>query len=184
MRLRYVIPAALFLILGAGFVYALVAIQSGKKDPSAVPSALIGKPAPEFTLLAPEGFAQGLSTADLKGKVTILNVFASWCPPCHVEHPLLIALAKESKAGGFQLVGLNWKDKDEKLATWFKEAGDPFARIGADRSGRVGIDWGVYGAPETFIVDRDAKIVYRFAGPLTEDRLRDEIRPLLAKLAK
>jgi cytochrome c biogenesis protein CcmG/thiol:disulfide interchange protein DsbE len=184
MRLRYIIPAALFLVLGAGFVYALVAIQSGKKDPSAVPSALIGKPAPEFSLPAPEGFAQGLSTADLKGKVTVLNVFASWCPPCHVEHPLLLELAKEAKAGGFQLVGLNWKDKDEKLAAWFKEAGDPFSRIGADRTGRVGIDWGVYGAPETYILDRDAKIVYRYAGPLTKELIRDEIRPLLAKLKK
>jgi cytochrome c biogenesis protein CcmG/thiol:disulfide interchange protein DsbE len=184
MRLRYIIPAALFLVLGAGFVYALMTIQSGKRDPSAVPSALIGKPAPEFSLPAPNGFPQGLATADLKGKVTILNVFASWCPPCHVEHPLLLDLAKEAKQGGFQLVGLNWKDKDEKLAAWFKEAGDPFSRIGADRTGRVGIDWGVYGAPETYILDRDAKIVYRFAGPLTKELLRDEIRPLLAKLKK
>jgi cytochrome c biogenesis protein CcmG/thiol:disulfide interchange protein DsbE len=184
MRLRYIIPAALFLVLGAGFVYALVAIQSGKRDPSAVPSALIGKPAPDFSLPAPNGFPQGLSTADLKGKITIVNVFASWCPPCHVEHPLLLELAKEAKAGAFQLVGLNWKDKDEKLAAWFKEAGDPFSHIGADRSGRVGIDWGVYGAPETYILDRDAKIVWRFAGPLTKELIRDEIRPILAKLRK
>ena len=184
MRLRYLIPAALFLVLGAGFVYALVAIQSGKKNPSAVPSALIGKPAPEFALPAPSGFAQGLSTADLKSKVTILNVFASWCPPCHAEHPLLLELAKESKGGAFQLVGLNWKDKDEKLAAWFKEAGDPFSRIGADRTGRIGIEWGVYGAPETYVLDRDAKVVYRYAGPLTKELIRDEIRPLLAKLQK
>lgn len=184
MRLRYLIPAALFLLLGAGFVYALVAIQSGKKNPSEVPSALIGKPAPEFALPAPEGFQKGLSTADLKGKVTILNVFASWCPPCHAEHPLLLELAKEAKGGAFQLVGLNWKDKDEKLAAWFKEAGDPFSRIGADRTGRIGIEWGVYGAPETYILDRDAKIVYRYAGPLTKELIRDEIRPLLAKLKK
>lgn len=184
MRLRYIIPAALFLVLGAGFVYALVAIQSGKKNPSEVPSALIGKPAPAFSLPAPEGFPQGLATADLKGKVTILNVFASWCPPCHAEHPLLVELAKEAKGGAFQLVGLNWKDKDEKLAAWFKEAGDPFSRIGADRTGRIGIEWGVYGAPETYILDRDAKIVYRYAGPLTKELIRDEIRPLLAKLKK
>lgn len=184
MRLRYIIPAALFLVLGAGFVYALVAIQSGKKNPSEVPSALIGKPAPDFALPAPEGFPQGLSAADLKGKVTILNVFASWCPPCHVEHPLLLELAKEAKGGAFQLVGLNWKDKDEKLAAWFKEAGDPFSRIGADRTGRIGIEWGVYGAPETYILDRDAKIVYRYAGPLTKDLIRDEIRPILAKLKR
>ncbi len=184
MRLRYIIPAALFLVLGAGFVYALMTIQSGKRDPSAVPSALIGKPAPEFSLPAPNGFPQGLSTADLKGKITILNVFASWCPPCYLEHPLLLDLAKEANEGGFQLVGLNWKDKDEKLAAWFKEAGDPFSRIGADRSGRVGIDWGVYGVPETYILDRDAKIVYRHTGPLTKELIRDEIRPLLAKLKK
>jgi DsbE subfamily thiol:disulfide oxidoreductase len=184
MRLRYIIPAALFLVLGAGFVYALVAIQSGRKNPSEVPSALIGKPAPEFALPAPAGFPQGLSTADFKGKVTILNVFASWCPPCHAEHPLLLELAKEAKGGGFQLVGLNWKDKDEKLAAWFKEAGDPFSRIGADRTGRVGIDWGVYGAPETYILDRDAKIVYRYPGPLTKELIRDQIRPILAKLRK
>lgn len=184
MRLRYVIPAALFLLLGSGFVYALVAIQSGKKNPSALPSALIGKPAPEFSLPAPDGFPHGLSTADLKGKVTILNMFAAWCPPCHVEHPLLIELAKEGKTGGFQVVGLNWKDKDEKMAAWFKEAGDPFGRIGADRNGRVGIDFGVYGLPETYIIDRDAKIVYRHAGPLTKELIRDEIRPILAKLKR
>ncbi|HEY7610631.1 MAG TPA: DsbE family thiol:disulfide interchange protein [Alphaproteobacteria bacterium] len=181
MRLRFVIPAILFVLLGAGFVYALVAIQSGRKDPGTVPSALLGKPAPEFALPAPEGFAQGLSTADLKGKVTVLNVFASWCPPCRVEHPLLLELAKEE---GFQVVGLNWKDKDDKLAAWLKEDGNPFARIGADRSGRVGIDWGVYGAPETYILDRDARIVHRHVGPLTKEILRDEIRPLLAKLRK
>ena len=181
MRLRYVIPAALFLVFGAGLVYALMAIQSGKKDPSTVPSALIGKPAPEFALPAPAGFPQGLSTADFRGKVTVFNVFASWCPPCHVEHPLLLELAKDE---GIQLVGLNYKDKDEKLAAWLKEAGNPFSRIGADRDGRVFIEWGAYGAPETFILDRDAKILYRHAGPLTKELLRDEIRPLLAKLKK
>ncbi|MGH7006623.1 MAG: redoxin family protein, partial [Alphaproteobacteria bacterium] len=119
MRLRYVMPAVIFALLGAGLVYALSTFQSGRKDPSTLPSALIGKPAPEFSLPAPNGFPQGLATADLKGKVTILNVFASWCPPCHVEHPLLLELAKEAKEGGFQLVGLNWKDTDEKLAVWF-----------------------------------------------------------------
>ena len=181
MRLRFVIPALAFVLLGVGFVYALVAIQSGKKDPSAVPSALIGKPAPEFSLPPPAGFERGLSTADLKGKVTVVNVFASWCPPCHVEHPLLLELAKDK---GIQLVGLNYKDKDEKLAAWFKAAGDPFARIGADRDGRVAIEWGVYGVPETYILDRDARIVFRHVGPLTRDVLRDEIRPRLAKLAK
>ena len=179
MRLRFVIPGVIFAVLGAGFVYALVAIQSGKKNPTEVPSALIGKPAPEFALPAPNGFPQGLSSADLKGKVAIVNVFASWCPPCHVEHPLLLELAKDKSV---LLVGINWKDKDEKLAAWFKEAGNPFSHIGADRSGRVAIEWGVYGAPETYIVDRGGKIVYRLAGPLTEDRLKDEIRPLLAKL--
>ena len=181
MRFRFVIPAFLFLLLGGGFVYALMAIQSGKTNPSVVPSVLIGKPAPEFSLPAPAGFENGLATADLKGKVTIVNVFASWCPPCHVEHPLLIELAKETD---IQLFGLNYKDKDEKLAAWFKEAGNPFARIGADRDGRVAIEWGVYGVPETYILDRDGRIVYRHVGPLTQALLRDDIRPLLARLKK
>lgn len=181
MRFRFVIPALLFLLLGGGFVYALMAIQSGKKDPSVVPSVFIGKPAPEFSLPAPAGFEKGLATADLKGKVTVVNVFASWCPPCHVEHPLLIELAKDKD---IQLFGLNWKDKDEKLAAWLRDAGNPFARIGADRDGRVAIDWGVYGAPETYILDRDGKIVHRHVGPLTEAVLRDDIRPLLARLKK
>jgi cytochrome c biogenesis protein CcmG/thiol:disulfide interchange protein DsbE len=181
MRLRFILPALLFLLLGSGFVYALVAIQSGKKDPSTVPSALIGKSAPEFSLPAPEGFEQGFASADLKGKVTVVNIFASWCPPCHVEHPLLFELAKDKD---IQLLGLNYKDKDEKLAAWFKEAGNPFARIGADRDGRVFIDWGAYGAPETYVLDRDARIVHRHVGPLTEDVLRNEIRPLLARLKK
>jgi len=179
MRLRYLIPGIVFALLGAGLVYALMTIQSGKKNPATVPSALIGKPVPEFVLPAPAGFPQGLSTADIKGRVAIVNVFASWCPPCHVEHPLLLDLAKDKSV---LLVGLNWKDKDEKLAAWFKEAGNPFSHIGADRDGRVAIEWGVYGAPETYIIDRAGKIVYRLAGPLTEQLLRDEIRPLLARL--
>lgn len=181
MRVRFVIPAIVFVLLGTGLVYALVAIQSGKKDPSTVPSALIGKPAPEFVLEPPRGFARGLSTADFKGRVTVLNVLASWCPPCHAEHPLLMELAKET---GIQLVALNYKDKDEQLAAWLKEAGDPFSRIGADRNGRVAIEWGVYGVPETYILDREGRIVHRHVGPLTKEVLRDEIRPLLAKLRK
>jgi cytochrome c biogenesis protein CcmG/thiol:disulfide interchange protein DsbE len=184
MRLRYLVPAALFLVLGAGFVYALVGMQSGKNSPSTLPSALLGKTAPEFALAAPKGFPQGLSSADLKGKVTVLNVFASWCPPCLIEHPLLLQLAKDAAGGGYQVVGINYKDNDEQLAAWFKEAGDPFSRIGADRDGRAAIEWGVYGVPETYVLDRDAKIVYRHVGPLTKEILRDEIRPLLAKLGK
>ncbi|MCW5773519.1 MAG: DsbE family thiol:disulfide interchange protein [Rhodospirillaceae bacterium] len=181
MRWRFVIPVFVFVLLGAGFVYALMLMELGRKDPSMVPSALVGKPAPEFALPAPKGLPGGLATGDLKGKVTIVNVFASWCPPCHAEHPLLLALSKEK---GIHLVGLNWKDKDDKLAAWLGKDGNPFARIGADHSGGVGIDWGVSGAPETYIVDRDGIIRWGYRGPLTAELVRDEIRPLLAKLGQ
>jgi cytochrome c biogenesis protein CcmG, thiol:disulfide interchange protein DsbE len=181
MRLRFLIPALIFALLGAGLVYALSTFQSGRNAPSLVPSVLVGKTAPEFALAAPDGFPQGLATADLKGKISIVNVFASWCPPCHVEHPILLELAKGTD---FQLVGINWKDRDEKLTAWFKEAGNPFARIGADRNGRVAIDWGVSGAPETYIVDRAGVIRWAWRGPLTADLVRDEIRPLIRALQK
>jgi cytochrome c biogenesis protein CcmG/thiol:disulfide interchange protein DsbE len=181
MRLRYIVPALVFLLFGAGLVYAIVAMQSGNREPSYVPSALVGKPAPEFALPAPAGFPNGLATADLKGRVAIVNVFASWCPPCHVEHPLLLELAKDKS---ILLVGLNWKDKDAKLAEWLGREGNPFARIGADRDGRVGIEWGVSGAPETYILDRNGIIRWAYRGALTAEMLRDEVRPLIRKLSQ
>jgi cytochrome c biogenesis protein CcmG/thiol:disulfide interchange protein DsbE len=179
MRIRFVIPAVVFLLVGAGFVYALAEIENGNTDPSTVPSAMIGKPVPEFRLPAVDGFPKGLSTADIKGGVTVVNVFASWCVPCRAEHPYLLQLAKMK---GIRLFGINYKDRDAKVDAWFAADGNPFTRIGADRDGRVAIDWGVYGVPETYVVDKSGRIVHRHVGPLTPDVLRDEIRPLLAKL--
>ncbi len=178
-ELRYFIPAAVLAVLGATLVWALAGPEGGQRNPSLVPSALIGKPAPEFALPPLPGFETGLARSDLAGKVAIVNVFASWCAPCLAEHPLLVQLAKDQ---GIALYAINYKDRDEKAVAWLKEHGNPFARIGADRDGRVAIDWGVYGVPETYIVDRGGVIRHRQVGPLTEELLDREVRPLLAKL--
>jgi cytochrome c biogenesis protein CcmG/thiol:disulfide interchange protein DsbE len=179
-QVRFLLPAALFLVLGVGLALALFGAESSRRGPSmALPSALVGKPAPAFALPPLAGDTAGFATADLAGEVTIVNVFAQWCAPCLAEHPLLMRLAKEP---GLRLFGINYKDKDEKARAWLAEHGNPFARVGADRDGRVSIDWGVYGVPETFVVDRAGVIRYRHAGPLTEAMLRDEIRPLLKNL--
>ncbi len=179
LDLRYLIPAAIFAVLGAALVWALTGSEGGRRNPALVPSALIGKPAPEFALPPLPGYETGLAKADLAGKVAVVNVFASWCAPCLAEHPLLMRLAKEQ---GIAVFGINYKNRETDALAWLKEHGDPFARIGADRDGRVAIDWGVYGVPETFVVDRGGIVRYRHVGAITEDLLRDEIRPLLAKL--
>ncbi len=178
--LRFLLPAVVFAALAIGLALALTGIDGGKRGPNApLPSTLIGKPAPKISLPPLAGAENGFATADLAGKVSVVNVFAQWCAPCLAEHPQLMRLAKEQ---GIQLVGINYKDKDDKAQAWLKEHGNPFARIGADRDGRGGIEWGVYGVPETFIVDKAGVIRYRHVSAITETVLRDEILPLLAKL--
>jgi cytochrome c biogenesis protein CcmG, thiol:disulfide interchange protein DsbE len=166
-RLLYLLPVLVFTGLALLF---LVRLYSG--DPSKVPSALIGRPAPAFSLPALDGLqangqpVPGLSRDDLKGRITIVNVWASWCAPCRQEHPLLMALAKDP---AIRLVGINYKDNPENARRFLGALGNPFAAVGADPNGRAAIDWGVYGVPETFVIGPDGTIRHKQIGPLTPE---------------
>ena len=162
--------------------FALMAVFLGiglTMNPRDIPSPLIGKPVPQFSLPPVKGRSLGLSSADLKGQVSLVNVFASWCVACREEHPVLMGLAKQ---GVVPIHGLNYKDKPNDAQAWLDELGDPYTRTGADIDGRVAIDWGVYGVPETFIVDRNGVIAYKQIGPITPEVLKEKILPLIAKL--
>ena len=172
-RLAAYIPLAVFVVMAVILGIGLT------KDPRLVPSPLIGKPVPEFSLPPVKGRALGLATADLKGQVALVNVFASWCVACREEHPVLLELAKK---GIVPIHGLDYKDKPADAQAWLDELGDPYTRAGADITGRVGIEWGVYGVPETFVVDRNGVIAYKHIGPITPKALEDTILPLVRKL--
>ena len=180
IRPAMVIPAIVFLAITAVFGLYLYQIGSGQKSISDLPSALIDEQVPEFTLPPIEGMAGGLTAADLRGHVSLVNVWASWCPPCRVEHPILMRLARE----GVAIYGINFKDKPEDAKAFLARFGNPYRKIGADRSGRAAIEWGVYGYPETFIVDRGGRIRYRHIGPIMPRDLETTITPILNRLAK
>jgi cytochrome c biogenesis protein CcmG/thiol:disulfide interchange protein DsbE len=173
-RALYLVPLALFIALIGYFIVGL------QRDPRNLPSALIDRPAPEFSLPPLLEQKPGIARADLAGGPVLVNFFASWCGPCRVEHPLLTRLAAE----GLAIHGVAWKDKPEDARAWLQQLGDPYRRIGVDRSGRVGIDWGVYGVPETYVLDRAGNIRFRQAGPITPADLESKIRPLLAELKR
>jgi cytochrome c biogenesis protein CcmG/thiol:disulfide interchange protein DsbE len=182
LRLALLVPLGLFLALAAIFLMRLV---SGG-DPESIPSALIGHPAPDFDLpplqdLVANGAAMpGLKRADLLGRVTIVNIFASWCGPCRLEHPLLAEIAGDKR---IRLVGINYKDEAENARSFLGEFGNPYAAVGVDEKGRASIDWGVYGVPETFIVGTDGTILYKFIGPLVEDSFKAIFLPQVEKAA-
>jgi cytochrome c biogenesis protein CcmG/thiol:disulfide interchange protein DsbE len=172
-RVWVLLPLLAFLALAGLFYYRL-----GAGDPSRIPSALLNKPVPQFDLPPiEEGKGEGLSSGDLTQGVHVVNVWASWCGPCRQEHPILMQLAGDAR---FDLVGINYKDVPENAARFIGALGNPFARIGADRSGTTGIDWGVYGVPETFIV-RDGLIVHKFIGPLSEEGVATDLMPAIEK---
>ena len=148
-------------------------------DPRKVPSPLIDKPVPEFQLSPVQGRQPGLSSGDLKGEVSLVNVFASWCVACRQEHPLLLEIDKQNIV---PIHGLNYKDKPNDAAGWLDALGDPYTRTGADLNGRAGIDWGVYGVPETFVIDKNGSIAYKHIGPITQQDWETKIRPLVAEL--
>jgi cytochrome c biogenesis protein CcmG, thiol:disulfide interchange protein DsbE len=173
-RLVYILPALLFAAL---LIYFLLALR---RDPGVLPSAMIDKPAPDFAL-AGVSDASGLGLGDLTGRVVVINFFASWCVPCRAEHPLLMRLADELHV---PLYGIDYKDKPEDAARFLRELGDPYGKIGADRDGRVGIDFGVYGVPETYVVDKAGRIRLRHVGPLTPEAVAREIRPLVQELER
>lgn len=172
-RFRFLLPVIMFvglvLLLSVGLT----------RDPRIVPSPLIGKPIPEFSLAPLPGRVNGLSSEDLRGDVSLVNVFASWCTACRYEHPLFMDLQSR---GILPVHGINYKDAPEDAKAWLAELGDPYSRIGADRSGRVSIEWGVYGVPETFLVDREGRIIFKQIGPVTAEVLEEKILPLVSTL--
>jgi cytochrome c biogenesis protein CcmG/thiol:disulfide interchange protein DsbE len=172
-RVRYLVPIAAFAGLILMFGWAL------NRDPSTIPSALIGRQVPEFALPAVKGRTLGLSSQDLKGEISLVNVFASWCVPCREEHPLLMRMKAD---GLLPIYGLNYKDEPDNAARWLNTMGDPYMRTGADRDGRVAIDWGVYGVPETFVIAKDGRIAHKQIGPLSPKALEDTIVPLITRL--
>lgn len=178
-RLLFLAPLLAFAALAALF---LLRIGNGD-NPATLPSALIGKPVPEFTLQPLAGSGKdGIASADLRqGRVTLVNVWASWCIPCREEHPFLMALAKR---GDVELYGINNKDGSENARRFLGQFGDPFKRIGADTTGRISIDWGVYGVPETFIVDGKGTIRLRHVGPLNPQIIDTIILPAIEAARK
>ncbi len=178
MRLSYMLPVAAFVGLVAVFGFYLYQVGAGGKNISDIPSALIDKPAPEFSLPPIEGRNDGFASSDLAGKVSLVNVLYSWCLQCRIEHPIMMRLADE----GVPIYGINIRDTPEDARRFLDRLGNPYRRIGADTNGRVSIDWGVYGYPETFIVDREGRIRYKHIGPITPRVLDQTIRPQLEKL--
>jgi cytochrome c biogenesis protein CcmG/thiol:disulfide interchange protein DsbE len=173
-RLLYLLPVALFVVLAA---YFAVALRPGR-DPSLLPSALIDKPAPDFDLAGFDG-KNGLTRDTFKGQVVLVNFFASWCIPCRAEHPLLMRLAEQEHV---PLYGIAYKDTPENARRYIDQLGDPYRRIGLDESGRTGIDFGVYGVPETYVIDKSGHIRFRYVGPITADALEHELLPRLKAL--
>lgn len=171
-RIAFILPVLLFLALAGYFAWALL---SGR-DPQQLPSALIGKPAPAFDLPALLADLPGAARQDLGGKPVLVNFFASWCVPCRVEHPLLMELSHEA---GITIVGIAYKDQPEQATALLRELGNPYDRIGQDVYGRAAIDFGVYGVPETYVIDAAGIVRFRQPGPLTPEVIRDEVLPLL-----
>jgi cytochrome c biogenesis protein CcmG/thiol:disulfide interchange protein DsbE len=179
-RLFVLLPLIIFLALAALFFFRL-----GSGDPSRIPSALIGHPAPATNmppvpgLLARDGKpVPGIEAANFKGAVTLVNVWASWCVPCHDEAPLLNTLSEDKR---IRLVGINYKDQPDNARRFLGRYGNPFAAAGADGNGRASMEWGVYGVPETFLVGRDGKIAYKLVGPITEANLKGVLMPEIEK---
>lgn len=172
-RTFYLVPVFVFVAVAAMFAWGLT------HDPREIPSNLIGKPVPHFNLPPVKGRTLGLSSANLAGDVSLVNVFASWCAECRLEHPLIMQLKSQ---GVVAIHGLNYKDRPADAERWLNKLGDPYTRTGADIKGRVGIDWGVYGVPETFVISKDGRIAYKHIGPLSVEVLEKKIIPFIETL--
>lgn len=174
-RALFLLPVLLFLVLAGYFALAL----RPDHDPHELPSAMIDKEAPAFDLAGLNG--EGIARDSLKGGPILINFFASWCVPCRVEHPLLMRLAEHDHV---PLYGIDYKDRPEDATKLLAQFGDPYRRIGVDRDGRVGLDFGVYGVPETYVIDANGRIRKRFVGPLNAEQVEKELLPLLKALGK
>ena len=170
---RYIIPLVIFILL---VIFLSIGLQ---KDPKLVPSPLVGKPAPAFELPVLGSPNQTISQQQMLGKVWLLNVWASWCVACRTEHPLMNRLAEKNVV---EIIGLNYKDPPANAQRWLKHLGNPYKASAMDQAGRVGIDWGVYGVPETFVIDKQGIIRYKQIGPVTESILQETIIPLVQQL--
>jgi cytochrome c biogenesis protein CcmG/thiol:disulfide interchange protein DsbE len=175
MQLRYLLPTLPFAVL---VVYLALALQPGR-DPGVLPSALLDKPAPAISLPPLLTEVPGIESSDLKGQVVLINFFASWCIPCRAEHPLLLRLARDE---GISILGIAYKNKPEEARAFLLELGNPYAHVGMDENGRAAIEFGLYGVPETFVVDRQGIIRYREPGPLTPALVEETLLPLVEKL--
>ena len=171
--MRYATPLGIFILMVGLLGYGL------SLDPKKIPSPLIGKPAPAFSLASLHAPQNRITEKDFQGQVWVLNVWASWCVACRAEHEVIKRLSRQGIA---RVVGLNYKDKPEDARAWLLQLGDPYALSLMDQHGRVGIDWGVYGVPETFIIGKDGLIKYKHIGPITFEILDAEVIPMLNKL--
>lgn len=172
-RFLYFTPIAVFVGIAIALAWGLAGEH---RD---LPSTLIGISVPQFDLPPVKGHSLGLSTADLRGEVSLVNVFASWCVECRLEHPQIMKL---KSLGIVTIHGLNYKDRPDDVAQWLNTLGDPYTRTGADISGRAGIEWGVYGVPETFVISKDGRVAYKHIGPLSAEVLEKKIIPLIQRL--
>lgn len=172
---KFLLPLAVFLVVVGFLGFGL------KLNPREVPSPLIGKPAPPFSLPTLHQPDRRVSNTDLKGQVWMLNVWASWCVACREEHPVLVSLAQQNV---LPIYGLNYKDKTDEAKAWLERYGDPYVMSLVDSQGRIGIDYGVYGVPETYVIDREGVIRYKRIGVVTEEIVREKILPLVAELKK
>lgn len=173
MKWQFFVPLALFMAM-AGFLFRGLVL-----DPSHIPSPLIDQPAPEFKLEQLAGNGAVFNSLDMQGQVWMLNIWASWCTACLDEHPLFVALADRQL---LPIVGLNYKDKADDAEGWLARFGNPYSVIAADTLGKVGIDWGVYGVPETFVIDKSGTIRYKHIGPVDQQTLDDVILPMITEL--
>ncbi|GAB4346070.1 MAG: DsbE family thiol:disulfide interchange protein [Gammaproteobacteria bacterium] len=179
MKAKQVVPLAVFVVLFGLFGVALLKMQSGEYNPREIPSVLIDKPAPPFTLSALSDPGKTVTVADLSKEVSLFNVWASWCVACRQEHPVLNAIAQQ---GTVPIYGLNYKDTRPAAQEWLARLGNPYVESAFDEKGRVGIDWGVYGVPETFIVDKRGMIRYKHIGPVSAEDWEKKLLPMIEKL--
>jgi cytochrome c biogenesis protein CcmG/thiol:disulfide interchange protein DsbE len=172
---RFLIPLGIFIAVAA-FLFKGLSL-----NPKEVPSPLIGKAAPEFSLPMLNNFETRFANSDMTGKVWLLNVFASWCGPCLDEHPVIVNFARSDTA---PVLGFNYKDRPQAAAQWLDRHGDPYSQVVVDLDGRIGLDYGVYGVPETFLIDRAGIIRYKKIGPLTQADVVEDILPLIEELSR